>query len=266
MVPIKAMMDAFFDLPWTVGGIIFTSVCIFFSLLGLWVVQNTTTAKTRKSNHDVAGFTFGIVGVVYAVLLGFTVVNVNDRFNEIQMNLVQESAVMLQLYRDAEGLPAENRIAIREQIKKYALLVYSEEIRDLIAGKESAKPYDHLMELWKQYYKVQAKTETEKVWFTESVARMNQLADYRVLRLFNSTQSLGDMMWALLVLGALITVFFMYFFFVEKFLVHALLTAFLTGTIAFMLFLILSLDTAYSGYVRIDTSEIGKTIERFETI
>lgn len=74
------------------------------------------------------------------------------------------------------------------------------------------------------------------------------------------------MLWALLVSGALIIVLFMYFFYVESFFVHALLTAFVAGTVSFMLFLILSLDTAYSGYVRVDTSEIHKTLERFETL
>lgn len=259
-------MTQFFNLPWQFGGIAFTLACVAVALLGLWIVQKNSTAETRRRHHDVAGFTFGIVGVVYAVLLGFTVVNVNDRFNEIQMNLIQESSLMLKLYRDAEGVPKENRDKIRNLIKTYALTIYGEEIKEQEEGRESKKAYSYLASIWEELYRVNPETETQKVWFAESVHQMNDLANYRVLRIFNMTQSLGGMMWALLVGGALITVFFMYFFYVESFLVHALLTAFLTGTIAFMLFLILNLDTAYSGYARVDIAEIAKTIERFEQI
>lgn len=173
---------------------------------------------------------------------------------------------MLQLYRDAEGLPAENKSTIRNQIKHYALLVYGEEMEAQETGRESRQAYDHLMNLWKEYYKVVPANEVQKIWFMESVRRMNELADFRVMRLFNSTQSLGNMMWTLLVSGGLIIVLFMYFFHVENFLAHALLTAFVTGTIAFMLYLVLSLDTAYSGDVRVDASEINTTLKRFDTI
>jgi hypothetical protein len=157
-------------------------------------------------------------------------------------------------------------VKIRHTVKEYAKTVYGEEIQEQEEGRESHKAYQHLSGLWQELYGVKPETETQKVWFTESVHQMNQLAHFRVLRIFNMTQSLGAMMWALLVGGALITIFFMYFFYVESFLVHALLTAFLTGTIAFMLFLILNLDTAYSGYARVDVAEIAKTIERFEGI
>lgn len=265
MLPMKTMTH-FFDLPWQFGGMVFTLGCVCLALLGLWIISKLSTPEMRRKHHDVVGFTFGIVGVVYAVLLGFTVVNVNDRFNQIQMNLIEESALMLKLYRDAEGLPLENRDKVRGTIRDYANTVYGEELQAQEEGRESIKAYGHLAALWAELYRTKPESETEKVWFAETVHQMNQLANYRVLRIFNMTQSLGEMMWALLVGGALITIFFMYFFYVESYLIHALLTAFLTGTIAFMLFLILNLDTAYSGYARVDVEEIAKTIQRFEQI
>ncbi len=258
-------MEDIFGFPWMVSGSLFVAICILFALLGLWITHKSINPKTRKNNHDVAGFTFGIVGVVYAVLLGFTVVNVNDRFNSIQKNLVEESAVMLQLYRDAETFPEATRNAIRREIKSYAELVYNEEWDMMAAQKESSQAYDRLLSLWKEYYKVDPQNDKEMAWFKESLLRMNELANYRIIRLFNTTQSLGSMMWTLLVSGALITIFFMYFFSIESLFAHALLTALLTGTISFMLFLILSLDSAFSGDVSVAPTEIEKTIQRFNS-
>lgn len=254
------------ELHWMYGGMIFVSLSVIVAVLGLYCVHRTIEPAMRKKNHDVAGYTFNIVGVVYAVLLGFTVVNVNDRYNAIQKNLVQESAVMLQLYRNAEVFPQDIKEGIRDQIFKYAKLVYEEEWNRMALRAESEKAYDHLLALWRQYYRVEPKNEREHIWLGESVTKMNSLADARVMRLHNSNDSLGGMMWALLVAGAIITIFFMYFFYVESFATHALLTAFLTGTISFMLFLIGSLDTAFSGNVHIEPKEIKTTMERFRTL
>jgi membrane protein implicated in regulation of membrane protease activity len=259
-------MDYLMALNWMYGGIIFVSISVLLSVVGLYFVHRSVEPSLRKKNHDVAGYTFGIVGVVYAVLLGFTVVNVNDRYNDIQKNLVQESAVMLQLYRNAEVFPKEVKDGIRDQIFKYAKLVYEEEWDRMSMKAESEQAYDHLLQLWRKYYLVEPKGERENIWLGESVTKMNALADARVMRLHNSSESLGDMMWALLVAGALITILFMYFFYIESFTTHALLTALLTGTISFMLFLILSLDTAFTGYVHIEPKEIKKTMERFRTL
>lgn len=259
-------MENFLNLPWVVSGTLYVLFWIAASLLGLKIADKWVNPNIRKKCHDVVGFTFGIVGVIYAVLLGFIVVSVNDRFNQIQKNFVSEAAVMLQLYRDAEVFPPEDRDRVRAQIKSYAELVYQEEWGLMARQEESENAYDHLLTLWREYYKIEPKTERELAWFQESLQKMNELAEARVIRLFNTTQSLSGLMWTMLVAGAVITIAFMYFFSVESGMAHVLLTALLAGVISFMLFLVLSLDTAFSGDVHVEPTEILKTMERFKTL
>lgn len=253
-------------LPWVYGGVIFVAICVALSIVVLYSAQRFIDPFLRRKCHDVAGFTFNIVGVLYAVLLGFIVVEVNNRYNAIAQDLVREATVMLQLYRDAELFPQENKDAIRKELRNYTRLVYEEEWDRMSLRQESVRGYDHLLLLWREYYKIDPKSDRDSIWLSESVTKMNALADARVVRMHNSNDSLGGMMWTLLILGALITIFFMCFFSIESFSFHALLMGLLTGIISFMLFLIASMDTAFSGYVHLEPTEIKKTIERFNTI
>ena len=54
-------------------------------------------------------------------------------------------------------------------------------------------------------------------------------------------------MWCLLNIGAVITISFMFFFGLENFQSHMLMTALLAGYLSFMLFLVYSLDNVFKG-------------------
>jgi hypothetical protein len=54
-------------------------------------------------------------------------------------------------------------------------------------------------------------------------------------------------MWCLLIIGAAFTICFMFFFGLENFQSHMLMTALLAGYLSFMLFLVYSLDHVFKG-------------------
>jgi hypothetical protein len=97
--------DRLLDLPWVLAGIIIVGAVILLSLAGVWFVRSHVSAKTLKASHDVAGFSFGIMGVIYAVLLGFIVFNVNENFQKAQADLLQETSVIMELFRDTATFP-----------------------------------------------------------------------------------------------------------------------------------------------------------------
>jgi len=75
------------------------------------------------------------------------------------------------------------------------------------------------------------------------------------------------MMWGLLILGACITIGFIYLFHVKPLWLHMIITGLLAGLIAFMLFLIGELDRAYTGTVRVtplSIQKVQKMLEKWE--
>src|SRR5690242_7230376 len=77
---------------------------VFITLLFLiifWIVRKKVSDVILRKHHDVAGYLFSIIGVLYSVILGFTVINVQQRYNKADETVYTEATIMTDLYRDA---------------------------------------------------------------------------------------------------------------------------------------------------------------------
>lgn len=253
-------------LHWAFGAIIVMAVFISIALLGLWLTRRFVSPKNLKASHDVAGFTFGIIGVIYAVLLGFIVVEVNGRFRDAEQHVMKESAILWDLFRDTSVYPKEERNALRQVIRNYAKAVHDDEWKTMSERNESTLAKEYLQKLWETYAALTPKDDKEKIWYAQALERLNEISQERVIRLFNMNETIGPMMWTLLIMGAFFIIFFMCFFSAESQLAQALMTTVLAGTIAFMLFLILALEGIYSGDIRVHSSHFKEVIDKFDAL
>jgi len=65
-------------------------------------------------NNEIAGFKFATVGVIYAVLLAFTVIVVWEKFSAAENAVDQEAAAIASLFRYSEPQTAALRTAIMD--------------------------------------------------------------------------------------------------------------------------------------------------------
>jgi hypothetical protein len=86
------------------------------------------------------------------------------------------------------------------------------------------------------------------------------------LRLFASRNDLPLLIQLLLWGGGVITISFTYFFGVESIRAQSLMTAALTGIIAFNLFLVLALDNPFHGFLRVPPDLLGDVLKRIQSI
>jgi hypothetical protein len=200
-----------------------------------------------RKNHDVVGFTFSIVGVLYSVILGFTVINVQNRYNAVQESIHSEAILLADLYEDAGFFSAKDAKAIRFSLRQYIDHVIKEEW--WLAGEKKLllKTRSVIRDIWNAYYNVDLANEKEKIWYTESISRLDNFLNARLTRQFHKWEHLGAMMWSILLVGAVITICFMFFFGLENFRSHMLMTALLAGYLSFMLYLVYSLDHVFKG-------------------
>ena len=250
-------------LPWYISGFLVVFFYIGAALLGLWVTRKYAMSKNLKSNHDIAGYTFGIIGVIYAVLLGFVAVNVNEDYHDAEQTAEKEAIVLIDLFRDADIFKPEIKTNIRSEIINYTRYVIEKEWKEL-SLQGISNPPQIMHKIWNAYTAIDPTTEGEKIWLRESVAKLNDFSNIRLERIYNSKGSIGSMMWTFLLFGALIVTSFMYFFYAENFVAQGLMTAFLAGTIAFMLFLVFSLDNIYYGDVSVKPTYLLKALQYFE--
>jgi len=259
-----SISEVLLSMPWSLGTIICVAILMSFTIGGILLVRREIGVGRLKRHHDVAGYIFCNLGVLYSVLLGFTVVNVQQRFDRVKSTLETEAGYLVELYRDAEVFPENDRQLIRTGIIKYVENVLQVEWPEMESGVATFHSSPIFKDIWRAYYSVTPKSVTEQVWYAESVRKLNDLMNVRLQRLFGSRESLGFEMWALLIMGAVVMAAFLWFFELESLTSHVLMASLLTASISFLLFLIFSLDTVFSGGVSVSPEVFEKVLALFK--
>lgn len=257
--------ETFSSLPWYYLAFFITGLAVILALFGLVQVRRVVGVEKLRQNHDVAGATFGIIGLIYGVILGFTIVNVHDRFNRAHQNLENEANSLIDLYRDAAVFPPEMRNDIRTHLRGYVHHVINEEWPKMMSEEKiQASAPEAVTKLWDAYYKYIPQDARQKAWYEASITNLNEFSDLRHGRLFNTRYSQGAMMWTLLIGGAVMTILFMCFFGSSSLYSQMLMTACLTACVAFMLFLIFTLDAVFTGGARLEPTVLLDTLNSFD--
>lgn len=248
---------------WFTGTVIVFLFLFFFTLIGLLIVRKHVSIKSLKNHHDFAGFVFANLGVLYAVLLGFTVVNVQDRYNRIEQNAQLEANYLIDLWRDAEIFSDKDKTKIRGAIKMYTSEVINKEWGGTLIDKNT-RNMPEFVSLWDAFYNAEIKGTKQEIWYKEAISKLNLLTNARINRLLGGNELLKGEMWAILILGGISMMAFTWFFGIDNLKSHLLIIAFLAATTASLLFLIYSLDTAFAGRVNIAPDAFTQTLEFFK--
>lgn len=242
------------SLPWSLGAFIMVVILVLITMGGIVLIRKTTNPKTLKAHHDVAAVVFANIGVLYAVLLGFTVVNVQTRFDKIKETAHQEASYLAELYRDSAVFPPENKEQIRNALRKYGESVLTDEWEIMNQKRYAFIVNQNLHKLWESYYAIEPKSNREIAWYSQSIDKLNSLMDARLTRILGSKESLGGEMWSLLIIGGMVLIGFIGFFGLESMTTHLMMASILASLTAFLLFLIYSLDTPFSGNLTVSTT------------
>ena len=90
---------------------------------------------------------------------------------------------------------------------------------------------------------------------------MNNLAEYRRLRIFAGNDTVPPVVWLVLLVGGLFTVSYTFFFGMKNIKAQYLITTTLTVTITSILFLIYVLDHPFTGTSRVSTEPLREVME-----
>lgn len=239
---------------------------VLVALGGLYGSRRVVPASRLAGNHDVAGFIFGVVGMIYAVLVAFVVIIVWQQFDSASQGVNREADDMKSISRLARGFPEPIRTEVRTTLLNYAEMTVEKEWPAMISGGESREVGRMFDRLWLLVDDFEPKSGRETVFYTEFVRTLINLGNDRRLRIFASTGSLPATMWFVLIFGGLVTVTFTYFFGVERTRAQALMTILLTIEIGLSLLVIAALDHPFTGDVRVGSESIKAVMKRLKEI
>jgi hypothetical protein len=230
------------------------------SITGLLILRRLYPHHKRKPHNDIAGFIFATLGVIYAVPVAFLVVVTWQDFDKAQDVTANEANCIAALYRDSTPFPAEFRTKLKSKLADYVEAIINEEWRTMARGRPSEKAQAIQDDLWKLFGGFQPKDETQKVFFEESVKKLNQMAEARRQRLVDSGSGINPLLYFVLFVGSVITISFTMLFGTENLIPHLIMTSSLAAMIAITLFTIISMDYPFTGDVSVSSDVFTKTL------
>ncbi|HKD65550.1 MAG TPA: DUF4239 domain-containing protein [Candidatus Binataceae bacterium] len=246
-------MDGIDFLPTLVQALLIVIGFAGLTVGGLYLVRRTVEPESLRMDHDVAGFTFGVIGAFYGVVLAFVIVAVWQRFERANDQVQAESLAVSNLYNLAQGLGEPMRAEMRRALRSYTSTVLVSEWQEMSEGRF---PPDQapVQKLWEILLKSAPANAQEQVFLDKSIDQITQLSDLRRLRYVYYSEDLPSVIWIVIYVGCVITLGFSYFFVTRRFQQQALMCGTFAALIGLTILAISELATPYQGAVVVSNS------------
>ncbi len=227
------------------------------AMLGPTLVRRRYTYSVLVKNNEVAGFKFATLGVIYAVLLGFAIVSVWEKFSEAELLVLREAGASATLFRLSSGDEPE-AVATRSRLRAYLASVVEEEWMLMASERESRISGDSMKALYEATLRLADKRPLAVG--VELLRELGSITEARRGRLYVARGVVSPALWSMLICGALVTVGFTYFFAMENLRAQTAMTGALAFIIFLGLFVIISYDHPFTGAVSVEASPLRSLI------
>ncbi len=209
------------------------------SILGVYLVRKRVELSVLRSYHEVAGYLLSVIGTLYAVLLGFVVVDSMSKFDRARVLVEEEANGIANVFFLADNFPDKQRHEIHMMCLKYCDAVVNDEWTTMREGKPSKAAIEEIRGLWQVISRFEPANQNQQSLFEAMLVGMQEIATNRRLRIITALYGTSPVMIAVLVVGAIITVMFTYFFGLENLRTQVIMTGLVTVTLSLNLCLVL---------------------------
>ena len=218
------------------------------------LVQRAVPYSRLLKHNDVAGFLFSMIGVIYAVVLGFVVIVVWEKYDTAVANALAEESALSDIYRIVSALPEPFEKTVRVQIREYGQLMVQKEwpaMRASTESKEAQLKGEQIAFALENFHPANA---GQSNIHQASISLEQKFLDARRERLRENEGTVLPILWWTLILGALATVGFTYFFGTENQRMQLTMTGVVAVLLATMFVLIIEFDRPFSGSISVPPS------------
>ncbi len=252
------------QLPLGVSLIIILALSAAVPWLAVLLVRRIWPHPAFKENNELVGFTYSVYGLIYGVLMAFSIVVGWERFSDTEQLVLREMTVLSQLWRDS----VVARPFIRDDIQKH-LLSYAQSVVDdewpTMASQGQANPKTEKIyeSLWAITYRFEPKTKIQQGYMDHFLGRMNELSNARRLRILQSQMKVHRGLWLVLLTGALPTMFYPLLFSNKHAWVQVVIMGCIMLIVLLCLLLTLHLEHPFSGVRSIQPEAFREFLDIF---
>ena len=246
--------------------VVIVLVAVLMSLGGLAVVRRRVPSNELERHTDVAGYIYAVIGVIYAVVLALVVIAAWEEYRDARAAVANEASAVLNLARAANGWPAGDRAAVESALVAYARQVVDEEWPAMASG-DFGPTADNvtLNELWQALNEAEASAAAKSASYEVALLQLDYLSEARGDRLLLGQEGLPVSMSVILIIGAVVTVGFAYFFAVENGRLHALMITSLAVLVVLLLLLQFQLGQPFEGVSAIEPTAMELVLAEIDS-
>ena len=248
-------------LPLWAAGLLLVGVPTLLAMAGPFVVRRFVTLERLSTNNEVAGFKFGTLGTLYAVLLAFIVIVVWQNFSEAESDVSREAGAAATIYRLVEGLDAERRTELRARLTDYLETAMSDDWAAMANGRGSPAAQHALDRIYASTLALRPADTREGTIQAGVVEQLGVVTDARRARIIKASGIVPDLIWIVLFGGAFLTIGFTFFFGTKNVRAQALMTGALTMLIFSGLLIVVAIEHPFEGAVKVDPLAIAEVLE-----
>lgn len=240
-----------------IGGFVLLSV--IFAL----IVGRLVDTELRRDHNDLTGFIFAVVGVLYAVVLGFVAIGVWERFEAAEDRTYDEASSLAAVYRDAGSF--SNGALLRRDLRTYvehAIYVGWPALAQGIAPPETPV----VEKLSRDVHQTPVIGERQVAIFSHMLERTSEAALDRDARVTEDSNGLNPVMWFTVYAGGVITIAFTYLFGFRRTTMQAAMIGTLALLIGLVIFLTMSLDFPFQGPTHVGPDAFERALTVFGQI
>ncbi len=231
------------------AGLLLVAVIELVSLGGLLWTRRFAIPHFHfgEGINDAVSGTVQAIGVFYGITVGLIAVAVwNTNMNASDL-VSREASSIGALYRDASGYPSPARDELRAGLREYTVFIIEESWPAQRKGQILGRGTEIMDNFQAHLYSFQPANQSQMALHSETLRAYNHLIEYRRLRLDAVKSGLSSTMWAVIWLGAAISIGVAYFYQISDVKLHAALVILMSGFLALVLLMITINDRPFYG-------------------
>jgi hypothetical protein len=248
------------EFPAAIAFLIIATFAVAVTVTGLFLVRRRYSPEQLKENHQVAAIIFGAFGWLYTVVVAFVVFVTWTGYDDASKNMQLEASQALDVFNSADAFTEPVRTEIRGRVVEYLEAVGRDELPKMSGENMALYSMQPLRQLEQLLNAVSPGTVRNSELYSASLRRLDNLMEYRRLRIFSGRNTVPSFIWFVLLVGGVIMVANTYFFAMQNIAAQALMIAGLTITLSFVLFLIFILDHPFTGANRVSDAPLRQAL------
>jgi len=247
------------------ANIVILALAMAASLVFTLVMNRLWPVAQRYAENDQVGWQLSVLGITYAVTLGFMLYTEWGEFKAAELNVELEANALRNIYRLAQGLP-HDRAVIERLTVGYATQVVERDWPEMDHGATPEESHEVNEHLWRALLSAQIEKPVEIAAHDHALSELSSLTQHRRARLLENEHELPSIFWCVLFVGGILTIVSVSIFGSRQPRIHLLQVLSLTLLITLVMLMIADLDRPFQGWVHVGDYAFRRALETMREV